>query len=74
MYENNAMAAAASASKSVLFGDLSAYYTRMVGTPRVEFSRDYKFNTDQLALRTLMRLDGNLVDTIAIKSMVSADT
>jgi HK97 family phage major capsid protein len=72
--ENPAMAAVASASKSVLFGDLSAYYTRIVGGPRVEFSRDYKFNTDQLALRTIIRVDGNLIDAAAIKSLVSANT
>jgi HK97 family phage major capsid protein len=74
VYENPAMAAVASASKSVIFGDLSAYYTRMVAAPRVEFSRDYKFNTDQLALRTIIRVDGNLIDAIAIKSLVSANT
>ena len=72
--ENPAMVAVASATKSVLFGDMSAYYTRIVGGPRVEFSRDYKFNTDQLALRTIIRLDGNLIDAAAIKSLVSANT
>ena len=40
----------------------------------MEFSRDYKFNTDQLALRTIIRLDGNLIDAAAIKSLVSANT
>lgn len=74
VYENPAMAAVASATKSVVFGDLSAYYTRVVGGPRVEFSRDYKFNTDQLALRTIIRVDGNLIDTAAIKYLVSANT
>ena len=73
VYENPAMTAVASATKSVIFGDLSAYFVRR--TPiRVEFSRDYKFNTDQLALRTIYRVDGNLPDAIAIKSMVSANT
>lgn len=73
VYENPGMTAVASATKSVIFGDLSAYFVRR--TPiRVEFSRDYKFNTDQLALRTIMRVDGNLPDAIAVKSMVSANT
>lgn len=73
VYENPGMAAPASATKSFLFGDLSAYYVRR--TPiRVEFSRDYKFNTDQLALRTIFRVDGNLPDAIAIKYIVSANT
>jgi HK97 family phage major capsid protein len=74
VYENAAMAAVASATTSVLFGDLSAYYTRIVGAPRVEFSRDYKFNTDQLALRSIIRVDGNLLDAGAIKKLVSANT
>lgn len=74
VYENPAMAAVASASKSVVFGDLSAYYTRVVGAPRVDFSRDYKFSTDQLALRTIIRVDGNVIDTAAIKYLVSANT
>jgi HK97 family phage major capsid protein len=73
VYENPAMAAPASATKSFIFGDLSAYYVRR--TPiRVEFSRDYKFNTDQLALRTIMRVDGNLPDAIAVKTIISANT
>ena len=73
VYENPGMAAVASATKSVIAGDFSAYYVRR--TPiRVETSRDYKFNTDQLALRTIYRVDGNLPDAIAIKSLVSANT
>lgn len=72
--ENVAMAAVASATKSVIFGDMSAYYTRVVGTPRVLLSREYKYSTDQLALRTIIRLDGNLLDDGAVKSMVSANT
>jgi len=73
VYENPAMAAPASATTSVIFGDLSAYYVRRT-SPRLEFSRDYKFNTDQLALRSIMRVDGNLPDAIAIKKLVSANT
>lgn len=73
VYENPGMAAVASATKSVIAGDFSAYYVRR--TPiRVETSRDYKFNTDQLALRTIYRVDGNLPDAIAVKSLVSANT
>lgn len=72
VYENPGMTAPASATKSFIFGDLSAYYVRR--TPiRVEFSRDYKFSTDQLALRTIFRVDGNLPDVLAVKSLVSAN-
>lgn len=73
VYENAAMAAVASISKSVIVGDLSAFHVRV--TPlRVEASRDYKFNTDQLALRTIIRVDSNLPDAAAVRSLVSANT
>lgn len=71
--ENPAMAAAASASKSVLFGDISRYFVRR--TPmRVAISDQYKFSTDQLAIKTVVRLDGNLVDVAGVKYLVSANT
>lgn len=73
IFENPAMAAVASASKSVLFGDLSRYFVRRVTPARVELSRDYKFDTDQLALKTVERVDGNLVDTAAVAFLVSAN-
>lgn len=73
IYENPAMAAVASASKSVAFGDLSRYIVSRVTPIRVEMSKDYKFNTDQLALRTIERVDGDLVDTISVAFLVSAN-
>lgn len=73
VYENPAMAIPASVSKSVLFGDLSAYYVRRLPT-RVDVSKDYKFNTDQLAVRTIERVDGDLPDTAAIVYLISSNT
>lgn len=71
--ENSAMAAVASATKSILFGDLSRYFVRR--TPfRVQVSDEYKFSTDQLAVKTVVRLDANVVDTAGIKYLVSANT
>ena len=72
VYENAAMAAVASASKSVLFGDLSAYMVRRLPL-QVAASIHYKFSTDQIALRTIERIDGELPDGAAIKYLVSAD-
>jgi HK97 family phage major capsid protein len=74
VYENPAMAAVASASKSVAFGDFKQYWVRRVTPVRVELSRDWKFNTDQVALKTVDRIDGDLIDTTAIKYLVSAST
>lgn len=72
IYENPDMAAAASASKSVLFGDTQRYVVRRVGQARVELSRDYAFSTDQVALKVVERLDGDLLDGSAVNYLVSA--
>lgn len=74
IYENPAMAAVASASKSIAFGDFSRYYVREVVPMRVDLSKEYAYATDQLALRVITRRDGNLPDVAAIKYLVSANT
>ncbi len=71
--ENADMAAVASATKSVIFGDLSAYIVRRLPL-RVDASIHYKFSTDQIALRTIERMDGDLIDTAAVNYLVSANT
>lgn len=48
--------------KSVIFGDLSTYYVRLVNNVRFERSNDFKFDTDQVAFRCLIRGDGMLLD------------
>lgn len=73
VYENPAMAAVASATKSVLFGDFKRYFVRRLPI-RVDVSTDYKFSTDQVALRTIERVDGDLIDAVAIAYLVSANT
>jgi HK97 family phage major capsid protein len=73
IYENPHMAAVASASKSVAFGDMAAYHVREVNGMRVEQSRDFLFATDQVALKVVWRLDGDLPDVNAIKFLVSAN-
>lgn len=74
VYENPAMAAAASATQSVAVGDFSRYVIRDVSPMRIDISSEYKFNTDQLAIRVVTRRDGVLVDTAAIRYLVSATT
>jgi HK97 family phage major capsid protein len=73
IFENPDMAAVGSASKSIAFGDTQRYYVRRVGSARVELSRDYKFNTDQLALKVVERIDGDLLDANAVAYLVSAN-
>lgn len=73
VYENPGMASPASATKSFIFGDLKAYITRRMPL-QVRISAEYKFSTDQIALRTIVRASGDLPDVAAIKYIVSADT
>jgi len=60
LYENPAMADAATSAKSVIFGHLPSYYVRQVGGIRVDSSSDFAFSTDLVTLRTILRVDGNL--------------
>jgi len=62
------VAATGLSAKSVVFGDISQYFVRMVNGIRFERSDDYAFNTDLVTFRALMRADGALVDlTGAVK-------
>lgn len=73
IFENPSMAAVASATKSIAFGDFAAYMIKALPL-RVETSRDYAFNTDQVAVKVVLRTGGTLPDAAAIKYLVSADT
>lgn len=62
-------------NKSVAFGDLSTYYVRLVNDVRFERSDDFKFDTDQVAFRCLIRGDGLLLDQSgAVKHFVGPAT
>ena len=55
-------------AKSVIFGDVSAYFIRYAGGVRFDRSDDFKFDTDQVAFRCLIRADAITADqTGAIK-------
>ncbi len=71
VYENPAMVAVGSVTTSLAVGDFSKYIIRQAGPMRVDISDQYKFSTDQLALRVITRADGNLPDTTAIRFLVS---
>lgn len=73
VYENPAMAAVASAAISVSVGDFSLYVIRDLPV-RIDRSIEYKFNTDQVALRYITRRDGDLPDTTGIRAIRSANT
>jgi hypothetical protein len=50
-----------------------SYYVRELPI-EVASSSDYLFNTNQIALRTLYGVDGNIPDLNAVKVLVSATT
>lgn len=61
----------AASAKSVLFGDLSAYYVRVVDGLRFERSDEFRFDTDEVAFRTVLSADGTLIDrTGAVKHFI----
>jgi HK97 family phage major capsid protein len=75
VYTDPNVAATAVNAKSVAFGDLSAYWVRLVNNIRFERSDDFKFDTDVVAFRCLIRGDGMLVDQSgAVKHFVGAAT
>jgi len=56
------MPAVAGSAKSVVFGDFSQYFIRMVGGVRFERSDDFAFSTDLVSFRAIIRADGNLMN------------
>jgi HK97 family phage major capsid protein len=69
------VAATGLSAKSILFGDMSQYFVRMVNGIRFERSDDFAFNTDLVTFRALMRADGALVDlTGAVKYFAGGAT
>jgi len=61
VFENPDVASIGTGVKSVLFGDLGAYHTRIVGAGiEVARSDDYAFANDLVSFRASIRLDGAL--------------
>jgi HK97 family phage major capsid protein len=67
VFENPAMADPGLGAKSVIAGDLSAYYVRTVGGIRLDRSDDYAFGSDLTTFRFTMRTDGALIQPSHIK-------
>lgn len=67
---NQAVPAMTSGLKSVLFGDFGKYYVRKVGAPIIGVMRE-RFWPD-LGIAGLIRLDGELGDTAAVKHLIQA--
>ena len=74
IYENPAMASAASAVKPVIFGHLPSYYVRQVGGLRLDRSDDFAFSSDLVTFRATFRVDGNLIQTSHVKFFKSSNS
>ena len=60
VYENPAVAAVATAAKSVLFGHLPSYKARVAGGIQVAQSSDFAFGNDVTTFRGIVRVGGGL--------------
>jgi HK97 family phage major capsid protein len=65
---NQAMASAfTTAQKLIIFGDFSKYYVRKVGSPVIGVRREYYW--PNIGLAGIVRLDGDLIQTSAVKHL-----
>jgi HK97 family phage major capsid protein len=65
------MPAMANAAESIAFGAMDRYFIRIVNGVRFERSDEFRFQHDLVAFRCIIRLDGALVDTNAVKTFVN---
>lgn len=73
VYEDPGLAAVASATKSVLFGDLGAVVIKQMPL-RVAVSTEFAFNLDNVAIKSVYRAGAALPDGAAIAYLVSANS
>jgi HK97 family phage major capsid protein len=67
---NDDMAAIATGAKTVIFGDFSRYWVRKVGSPLIGTVRERFW--PKIGMAGLIRYDGELVDSIAVKHLIQA--
>ena len=73
VYENPSMAAVASATKSVIFGDWTQFAIRRVPL-RVDTSTEYLWSSDGVAIRLILETDGDILHPTAIRPLICANT
>jgi HK97 family phage major capsid protein len=64
------MPAAANGAEYIAFGAMDRYFIRIVNGIRFERSDEFRFQNDLIAFRCILRLDGALIDTAAVKTFV----
>lgn len=73
IYEDPNLATPASATKSVVYGDPASYVVKQMPL-RLAVSTEFRFNTDQVALKTVYRAGGAVADPPGLRYLVSANT
>jgi Phage capsid family len=71
VYLDPFMPAMANTAESIAFGALDRYFVRIVNGVRFERSDEFRFQHDLVAFRCIIRLDGALIDTNAVKTFVN---
>jgi HK97 family phage major capsid protein len=61
-------------AKSIAYGDFNGYAVRIVRGARFERSDDFAFTSDLVTFKAVLRTDGKLVDTNAIKLFQNSAT
>lgn len=74
VYEDPGLATPASATKSAVYGDAFAGLVIKASPIRVDVSSDFLFDKDQIAVKTVQRIDGAVVDPAALAYLVSANS
>jgi HK97 family phage major capsid protein len=70
VYLDPFMPAAANGAEYIAFGAMDRYFIRIVNGIRFERSGDFAFQNDLVSFRCILRLDGALIDTAAVKTFV----
>lgn len=71
---NDDMADVGANNASVLFGDFKSYMIRQAGSIRIVRANERFIDKDQTGFIAFMSLDGNLMDTRAVKKLVHQST
>lgn len=69
VFTDSNVSSAGSANKTVAFGDMSAFYIRLVGNAVVERDDSRYFDTDEVGFRAKVRTDSDLIDTTAVNAI-----
>ena len=73
IYEDPGLATPASATKSVVYGDPQSFVIKQMPL-RVAVSTEFKFDTDQVALKAVYRAAGAVQDAPGLRYLISANS